>query len=97
MTTFGFLADDLTGASDVMAQAHAHGMSAMLVLDPHKITRSADVVGIAGPLRSQSGTALEAGIRAGLDALAHLNLDVVLYKVCSTFDSSPTVGDINKF
>ena len=26
MTTFGFLADDLTGASDVMAQAHAHGM-----------------------------------------------------------------------
>src|SRR6476620_4846444 len=96
MTTFGFLADDLTGAADVLAQAHAHGMSAMLVLDPHKITRSADVVGIAGPLRSQSGTALESGIRAGLDALAHLNLDVVLYKVCSTFDSSPTVGNIGR-
>ena len=96
MTTFGFLADDLTGASDVMAQAHAHGMTAMLVLDPSKITRAADVVGIAGPLRSQSGTALESGIRAGLDSLAHLNPDVLLYKVCSTFDSSPTVGNIGR-
>ena len=34
MATFGFLADDLTGASDVLAQAHAHGLDAMLVLDP---------------------------------------------------------------
>jgi uncharacterized protein YgbK (DUF1537 family) len=96
MTTYGFLADDLTGASDVLAQAHAHGLSAMLVLDPTTITRSADVVGIAGPLRSQSGTVLESGIRAGLDALAHLDPDVLLYKVCSTFDSSPTVGNIGR-
>jgi 3-oxoisoapionate kinase len=93
---YGFLADDLTGASDVMAQAHAHGMSAMLVLDPRRLTGSADVVGIAGPLRSLSGGALESGVRAGLDALAAFDLEVLLYKVCSTFDSSPTVGSIGR-
>jgi uncharacterized protein YgbK (DUF1537 family) len=94
--TYGFLADDLTGASDVMAQAHAHGMTAMLVIDPEKLTASADVVGVAGPLRSLSGTALDAAVNAGLDALAALDLDVLLYKVCSTFDSSPTVGNIGR-
>jgi len=93
---YGFLADDLTGASDVMAQAHAHGLSSMLVLDPTRLTGSADVVGVAGPLRSQSGTVLESSINAGLDALASLNLDALLYKVCSTFDSSPTVGNIGR-
>jgi uncharacterized protein YgbK (DUF1537 family) len=94
--TYGFLADDLTGASDVMAQAHARGMTAMLVLDPEKLTASADVVGVAGPLRSLSGTALDAAVNAGLDALATLDLGVLLYKVCSTFDSSPTIGNIGR-
>jgi 3-oxoisoapionate kinase len=96
MPAYGFLADDLTGASDVLAQAYAHGMSGMLVLDPRQLTGSADVVGIAGPLRSQSGAALESSIRAGLDALAQIDLKVLLYKVCSTFDSSPTVGSIGR-
>lgn len=94
--SFGFLADDLTGASDVMAQAHAYGMTAMLVLDPRHLTASADVVGVAGPLRSLAGTALDSAVNAGLDALSALHLDVLLYKVCSTFDSSPTVGSIGR-
>jgi 3-oxoisoapionate kinase len=93
---FGFLADDLTGASDVLAQAHTYGLSAVLVLDPKNLTGSADVVGIAGPLRSQSGPTLDSNIRAGLEALAHLDLEVLIYKVCSTFDSSPTVGNIGR-
>jgi len=79
-----------------MAQAHAYGLSSKLVLDPARLTGSADVVGVAGPLRSQSGTVLDASINAGLDALASLNLDALLYKVCSTFGSSPTVGNIGR-
>jgi len=95
--TIGFLADDLTGASDVLAQAHAHGMSAMLVLDPeHLRADAADVVGIAGPARSMEGAALDAEVATGLAALGKLDLEVLLYKVCSTFDSSPTVGSIGR-
>ncbi|HCA85971.1 MAG TPA: Hrp-dependent type III effector protein [Streptomyces sp.] len=97
MPRFAFLADDLTGASDVLAQAHAHGLNAVLVLDPdHPLPHDADVVGIASPIRSQAGTELDASVRAGLVALAALEVEALLYKVCSTFDSSPTVGNIGR-
>lgn len=93
----GFLADDLTGASDVLAQAHARGLGAALVLDPaHPMPTGVDVVGIAGPARSLAGDALDRTITEGLTALARLPLQVLLYKVCSTFDSSPTVGSIGR-
>jgi uncharacterized protein YgbK (DUF1537 family) len=97
MSVYGFFADDLTGASDVLAQAHAHGLSAMLVLDPeHVRPGAADVVGLAGPARSLSGDALDTEVRTGLAAVARLDAQVLLYKVCSTFDSSPTVGSIGR-
>lgn len=97
MADIGFLADDLTGASDVLAQAHAHGLDAMLVLDPERsMPDDADVVGIAGPARSLAGDALDEAVRSGLAPLGSLDLSVLLYKVCSTFDSSPTVGSIGR-
>ncbi|MGR6968001.1 four-carbon acid sugar kinase family protein [Geodermatophilus sp. URMC 61] len=97
MADIGFLADDLTGASDVLAQAHAYGLDAMLVLDPGRsMPDDADVVGIAGPARSLAGDALDEAVRSGLAPLASLDLSVLLYKVCSTFDSSPTVGSIGR-
>jgi uncharacterized protein YgbK (DUF1537 family) len=97
MEGFGFLADDLTGASDVLAQAHAYGLDAVLVLDPaREMPAGADVVGIAGPARSLAGEALDEALRSGLAALAPLDLTVLLYKICSTFDSSPTVGSIGR-
>ncbi|MCD2191921.1 four-carbon acid sugar kinase family protein [Actinomycetospora endophytica] len=93
----GFFADDLTGASDVLARAHRHGLDAALVLDPATGLPDADVVGIAGTARSLSGAELEAEVRAGLVPIAaRPDLDVVLYKVCSTFDSSPTTGSIGR-
>ena len=97
MADIGFLADDLTGASDVLAQAHAYGLDAVLVLDPGRsMPDDADVVGIAGPARSLAGDALDEAVRSGLAPLASLDLSVLLYKVCSTFDSSPTVGSIGR-
>lgn len=91
----GFVADDLTGAADVLAQAHAEGLDAALVLDAsHPLPDDVDVVGIAGPLRSLDAPALEAEARRGFAALASLDLRVVIDKVCSTFDSSPTTGSI---
>jgi 3-oxoisoapionate kinase len=97
MAEFGFLADDLTGASDVLAQAHAYGLEAVLALDPERsMTAHADVVGVAGPARSLAGEELDASVRSGLGLLAPLEPSVLLYKVCSTFDSSPTVGSIGR-
>ncbi|MFI5623536.1 four-carbon acid sugar kinase family protein [Nocardioides sp. NPDC051685] len=97
MPQIGFLADDLTGAGDVLAQAHALGLDAALVLDPERVSSTTgDVVGIAGPARSLAGEELDGAIRAGLAQLAGLDLTVLLYKVCSTFDSSPTIGSIGR-
>ncbi|MFC7430084.1 MULTISPECIES: four-carbon acid sugar kinase family protein [unclassified Agrococcus] len=93
--TIGFVADDLTGAADVLAQAYAEGLDAALVLDAaHPLPDDVDVVGIAGPLRSLDATALHAEATRGFAALAERELRVVLDKVCSTFDSSPTIGSI---
>lgn len=96
--TIGFVADDLTGASDVLAQAHRHGLDAALVLDPAAgLPGAADVVGVAGTARSLSGAAFDTTVRAGLAPFARMpGLEVLLYKVCSTFDSSPTLGSIGR-
>jgi uncharacterized protein YgbK (DUF1537 family) len=97
MSRIGFLADDLTGAADVLAQAHARGLDAALTIDPARpLPAAADVVGIAGPSRSLAGAALDRAIRQGLAPFVHEDLDVLLYKVCSTFDSSPTTGSIGR-
>ena len=97
MSRIGFFADDLTGAADVLAQAHAMGLDAALTLDPTKpLPESADVVGIAGPTRSLQGAELEQAIRDGLTTFIGEDLDVLIYKVCSTFDSSPTIGNIGR-
>jgi len=96
MPTFGFVADDLTGASDVLAQAHRYGLEAALVIGDAPLPADADVVGIAGPARSLGGAAFDERVRKDLARVARLDLEVLLYKVCSTFDSSPAIGSIGR-
>jgi len=96
MPTFGFVADDLTGAADVLAQAHRYGLEAVLAIGDAPLPADADVVGIAGPARSLAGAAFDDLVRADLARIAALNPEVLLYKVCSTFDSSTTVGSIGR-
>ena len=97
MGRIGFLADDLTGAADVLAQAHGCGLDAAVSLDPRRaLPDSADVVGVAGPIRSRHGDELETAIRGGLAPFRREPLDALIYKICSTFDSSPTVGNIGR-
>ncbi|WP_122263912.1 four-carbon acid sugar kinase family protein [Ornithinimicrobium cerasi] len=96
MSRICFVADDLTGASDVLALAHRLGLSAILLLngDDAGLGADHDVVGLATPARSLSGDALRATVRDAASSLAPLAPAVLLYKVCSTFDSSPTTGSI---
>ncbi len=95
MTRIGFVADDLTGASDVLAQAHARGLRAALVLDPKtEMPQDVDVIGVAGPMRALEGDALREAVHANVQPFVEHPPEVLLYKVCSTFDSSPTIGSI---
>ncbi|TDL38123.1 four-carbon acid sugar kinase family protein [Kocuria rosea] len=96
MALFSFVADDLTGASDVLSQAHRYGLEAVLVMGDAPLPADADVVGIAGPARSLAGAAFDTRVRADLARLAATPSEVLLYKVCSTFDSSPTTGSIGR-
>ncbi len=96
MARFGFVADDLTGAGDVLAQAHSHGLDAVLAIGDAPLPSDADVVGIAGPARSLSGKDFDHQVRGDLKRISDLHADVILYKICSTFDSSPTLGSIGR-
>ena len=98
MPAVSFLADDLTGAADVLAQAHRYGLDAVLVVGggDTPLPTDADVVGIAGPARSLGGEAFDELVRAQLAQIARTGAEVLLYKVCSTFDSLPTLGSIGR-
>ena len=98
MPNVSFVADDLTGASDVLAQAHRYGLDAVLVVgdEGRPLPTDCDVVGIAGPSRSLGGADFDALVRAQLGQIATADAEVLLYKVCSTFDSSPSRGSIGR-
>jgi len=98
MPAVSFVADDLTGAADVLAQAHRYGLDAVLVLGggDTPLPTDADVVGVAGPARSLGGEEFDELVRAQLAQIARTGAEVLLYKVCSTFDSLPTLGSIGR-
>jgi uncharacterized protein YgbK (DUF1537 family) len=98
MPAVSFVADDLTGAADVLSQAHRYGLDAVLVVggSDTPLPTDADVVGIAGHSRSLGGAEFDELVRAQLAQIVQAGADVLLYKVCSTFDSLPTLGSIGR-
>src|SRR5690349_15304116 len=96
MPAFGFVADDLTGAADVLAQAHRYGLDAALVIGDAPLPSDIDVVGFAGPARSLAGTAFDSLVPRDLAGLSALNLEVLLYWVWSTSDGATTIGSIGR-
>ncbi|GAA1412546.1 hypothetical protein AUR04nite_10100 [Glutamicibacter uratoxydans] len=96
MARIGFVADDLTGAADVLAQAHANGVNAALVIGEVELPEDVQVLGVAGPARSLGGQEFDDLIRRDVATIASWSPDVLLYKVCSTFDSSPAIGSIGR-
>ena len=77
MAAVSFVADDLTGAADVLAQAHRYGLDAVLVIGggDTPLPIDADVVGIAGPARSLGGEAFDELVRAQLAQIAQAGAD----------------------
>lgn len=98
MLKLAYFADDFTGATDALESLALAGLRARLFLNPPSAAQCAglDAIGVAGLTRSLAPDALESVLRPAFTALRALGPRHVHYKVCSTFDSSPTVGSIGR-
>ncbi len=97
-----FYGDDFTGSTDAMEALTFNGIPTALFLEPplpeHLQGRFANLraIGVAGVSRSMTSVEMERELWPRLTALKALGAPVTHYKICSTFDSSPTIGSIGK-
>ncbi|MGI3183872.1 four-carbon acid sugar kinase family protein [Nioella aestuarii] len=94
-------ADDFTGAAAVMEVLTFAGLEAMLFLEPPsdaQLARYPDLkgIGVASTARAQSPEWMDGELPDIFARLAALNPALLHYKVCSTLDSSPSVGSIGR-
>ena len=93
--------DDFTGSTDVLEALGLHGVKAVLFTrapDARALAAFSDcrALGIAGESRSRSPQWMSRNLPAIFRAMRRLGAPVNHYKVCSTFDSSPRVGNIGR-
>ena len=94
-----FYGDDFTGASDTLATCAQAGLRTLLFMGVPSAEQMAaagplDVLGIAGTTRSLAPPAMAAELAPAARFFATLGVPVTHYKICSTFDSAPQVGNI---
>jgi uncharacterized protein YgbK (DUF1537 family) len=104
MTKFIFCADDFTGASDTLATLARSGMSARLYLnaptssstenDAGHWSKSLDAFGVATSLRAMGVADGVATISQLANSIAIPDCNLYHFKICSTFDSAPGIGNI---
>ena len=93
--------DDLTGSTDVMEALSLHGIRSVLFTSsvPGDVRARypwAEAVGLAGHSRSETPDWMEAVLPGAFAGLRASGAALLLYKVCSTFDSAPEVGSIGR-
>lgn len=96
-----YYGDDFTGSTDVMEALASHGVRTALFLQPPTAAQrerlgECDAIGLAGTSRSQSPAWMDAELTPAFEWLRGLGAAVCHYKVCSTFDSSPAIGNIGR-
>jgi len=96
-----FYGDDFTGSSAAMEVLSFAGVPTVLFLALPSIDQLArfahyPAVGIAGVARARSPAWMDANLPAVFELLASLDAPITHYKVCSTFDSSPSTGSIGR-
>jgi uncharacterized protein YgbK (DUF1537 family) len=94
-----FYGDDFTGSTDALEFLSRAGAKTVLFLEnptPELLSQfpDLDAVGVAGMTRAMAPEAMELELREAFQALQKLQARHVHYKVCSTFDSSPEIGNI---
>ena len=96
-----FYGDDFTGSTDALEQLTLAGIRTALFIQPPtpaqlKKFPGLQAIGVAGKTRSLAPEAMERELKPALLALQKFGARHVHYKVCSTFDSSPTIGNIGR-
>ncbi|MBP8259055.1 MAG: four-carbon acid sugar kinase family protein [Verrucomicrobia bacterium] len=96
-----FYGDDFTGSTDAMESLARAGLRTVLFLQPPALARLRQypglrAFGVAGTSRTMSPPEMARELPAIFGALRASRTPLVHYKVCSTFDSSPSVGSIGK-
>ncbi len=96
-----FYGDDFTGSTDALEGLADNGVRAVLFFDPPTAEDldafdGLDAVGVAGASRSMAPEVMKAELRPVFESFAELDPPIVHYKVCSTFDSSPSIGSIGR-
>ena len=96
-----YYGDDFTGSTDVMEALSLGGVQTVLFLEPPTPERlaafpQARAVGVAGTSRAMTREQMDAQLPPVFAALKALNAEFCHYKVCSTFDSSPSLGSIGR-
>jgi uncharacterized protein YgbK (DUF1537 family) len=96
-----YYGDDFSGSTDVMEALTLGGVPAVLFLEPPspealKRFPECKAVGVAGVSRSESPEWMAGNLSGVFRALGQIGAPICHYKVCSTFDSSPTHGSIGK-
>lgn len=99
-----YYGDDLTGSTDAMEALTLSGVRTALFLDPatpqqlRRLSRHGPLqaIGLAGTSRSESPAWMDTHLPQAFAWLKELAASVCHYKVCSTFDSAPGVGNIGR-
>jgi 3-oxoisoapionate kinase len=98
-----FYGDDFTGSTDALWQFAQFGLRTRLFLSspgqaaiPTGGCSDLDVVGIAGVARSLPTEALESELFPILQQLRSFDPTIVQFKICSTLDSSASVGNLGR-
>lgn len=94
-----FYGDDFTGSTDALEFLSRAGARTVLFLEepkPEQFERfpNLDAIGIAGMTRAMEPQEMANTLKRAFDALKSLSPRHIHYKVCSTFDSSPEIGNI---
>ncbi|KQU90689.1 four-carbon acid sugar kinase family protein [Ensifer sp. NM-2] len=96
-----YYGDDFTGSTDVMEALASNGVETVLFLkvpDADLLSRfdGARAFGLAGTSRSETPEWMDVHLREAFGWLKTLDAELCHYKVCSTFDSAPHVGNIGR-
>lgn len=96
-----YFGDDFTGSTDALEFLSRAGVRTALFLEPPSPAKLAalpelQAIGVAGLTRSLDSVQMEIVLEPAFAALRALGPRHVHYKVCSTFDSSPSVGSIGR-
>lgn len=96
-----YYGDDFTGSVDVMEALTANGIRTVLflevpVLDQVLAYPGIGAVGVAGISRTMSPSEMDDVLPSVFDGLKELDAPMFHYKICSTFDSSPSIGSVGR-